>query len=40
VYAETKPPMKPNRTYKMIMTVANAPLLLGDRNPNNAKTAN
>ena len=34
----TKPPMKPKKTYRMIMTVANAPRLLGDRNPSNANT--
>jgi hypothetical protein len=34
----TKPPMNPKKTYKMIITVANAPRLLGDKNPSNAKT--
>ena len=36
--AETNPPMKPKRTYRMIMTVVNAPRLLGDKNPSKAKT--
>lgn len=38
-WAETKPPMKPKRMYMMIITVANAPRLLGDKNPSKAKTA-
>ena len=35
----TNPPINPKKTYRIIITVANAPRLLGDRNPSNAKTA-
>ena len=30
--------MNPKNTYRIIITVANAPRLLGDKNPNKAKT--
>ena len=39
VYEETKPPTKPKKTYRITITVPKAPRLLGERKPNNAKTA-